>query len=81
MEQAMEAKILTSESAAQQLIEFCDAHPDCGLWYRLDQTTSQFTFVNSKSASCKQKVVVCVYARDYAIQPTEFARRISDLEF
>ena len=39
-------------------MEFCDAHPDCGLWYRLDQTTSQFTFANSESASCKQKIVV-----------------------
>ena len=47
-------------------------HPDCGLWYRLDQTTSQFTFANSESASCKQKIVVCMYDRDYAIQSTEF---------
>ena len=53
-------------------MEFCDAHPDCGLWHRLDQTTSQFTFANSESASCKQKIVVCMYDRDYAIQSTEF---------
>ena len=53
-------------------MEFCDQNPDCGLWYRLDQTTSQFTFANSESASCKQKIVVCMYDVDYAIQSTEF---------
>ena len=65
-------RAMTSKRAAQELMEFCDAHPDCGLWYRLDQTTSQFTFANSESASCKQKIVVCMYDRDYAIQSTEF---------
>ena len=49
-----------------------DKNPDCGLWYRLDQTTSQFTFANSESASCKQKIVVCMYDVDYAVQSTEF---------
>ena len=65
-------RAMASKRAAQGLMEFCDAHPDCGLWYRLDQTTSQFTFANSESASCKQKIVVCMYDRDYAIQSTEF---------
>ena len=41
-------------------------------WYRLDQTTSQFTFANSESASCKQKIVVCMYDVDSAVQSTEF---------
>ena len=65
-------RAMASKRAAQGLMEFCDAHPDCGLWYRLDQTTSQFTFANSESASCKQKILVCMYDRDYAIQSTEF---------
>ena len=65
-------RAMTSKRAAQGLMEFCDAHPDCGLWYRLHQNTSQFTFANSESASCKQKIVVCMYDRDYAIQSTEF---------
>ena len=53
-------------------MEFCDAHPDCGLWYRLDHTTSEFIFANSESASCIQKIVVCMYDRDYAVQSAEF---------
>ena len=65
-------RAMTSWRAAQDLMEFCDQNPDCGLWYRLDQTTSQFTFANSESASCKQKIVVCIYDVDYAVQSPEF---------
>ena len=61
---------MTSWRAAKDLMEFCDQNPDCGLWYRLDQTTSQFA--SSESASCKQKIVVCMYDVDYAVQSTEF---------
>ena len=53
-------------------MEFCYQHPDGGLWYRLDQTTSQFTFSNSDSASRKHKIVVCIYGKDYADPSTEF---------
>ena len=65
-------RAMTSWRAAKDLMEFCDQNPDCGLWYRLDQTTSQFTFANSESASRKQKIVVCMYDVDYAVQSTEF---------
>ena len=65
-------RAMTSWRAAKDLMEFCDQNPDCGLWYRLDQTTSQFTFANSESASCKQKIVICMYDVDYAVQSTEF---------
>ena len=37
-------------SWSKDLMEFCDHHPDCGLWYRLDETTSQFTFASSEVA-------------------------------
>ena len=44
------ARAMTSKRAAQGLLEFCDAHPDCGLWYRLDQTT--FVRYNSFNPRC-----------------------------
>ena len=65
-------RAMTSWRAAKDLMEFCDQNPDCGLWCRLDQTTSQFTFASSESASCKQKIVVCMYDVDYYVQSTEF---------
>ena len=65
-------RAMTSWRAAKDLMKFCDQNPACGLWYRLDQTTSQFTFAISESASCKQKIVVCVCDVDYVAQSTEF---------
>ena len=58
--------------AAQDLIKFCDDNPNCGIWYTIAETTSQFTFANSESTKCKQKLIICMYDREYAVQSTEF---------
>ena len=65
-------RAMTSRRAAKDLMNFCDESPNCGIWYRLEQTTSQFTFANSESASCQQKIVICMYDRESAVQSTEF---------
>ena len=44
----------------------------CGIWYTIPETTSQFTFANSESTKCNQKLIVCMYDREYAVQSTEF---------
>ena len=44
-------RAMTSWRAARDLMGFCEKNPNCGLWYRLDQSTSEFTFANSESAS------------------------------
>ena len=65
---------MTSRVAAQDLMKFCDQNNDCGLWYTIAETTSQFTFANSvcEWTKCIQKLVVCMYDREYAVQSTEF---------
>ena len=65
-------RAMTSRVAAQDLIKFCDKNPDCGVWYVIKETTSQFTFANSESTKCTQKLVMCMYDRDYVVQSTEF---------
>ena len=35
-------------------------------------TQSKFTFANSESTQCKQKLVICMYDREFAVQSTEF---------
>ena len=50
--------------AAQDLMKFCDQNSDCGIWYHIAETSSQF--------KCKQKLVVCMYDREYVVQSTEF---------
>ena len=63
-------RAMTSRVAAQDLMKFCDQN--CGIWYNIAESQSKFTFANSESTSCKQKLVVCMYDREYAVQSTEF---------
>ena len=65
-------RAMTSRVAAQDLMKFCDQNKDCGIWYNIAESQSKFTFANSESTSCKQKLVVCMYDREYAVQSTEF---------
>ena len=53
-------------------MKFCDDNPNCGIWYTIAETTSQFDLANSESTKCKQKLVICMYDREYAVQSTEF---------
>ena len=41
-------------------------------WYHTAETQSQFTFANSESTKCKQKLIICMYDREYSVQSTEF---------
>eukprot|EP00439_Symbiodinium_sp_Y106_P084927 s1332_g27.t1 len=41
-------RAMASRVAAQDLMKFCDHNPDCGIWYHIAETTSQFTFANSE---------------------------------
>ena len=65
-------RAMTSRVAAQDLMKFCDQNKDCGIWYNIAESQSKFTFANSESTSCKQKLVICMYDREYAVQSTEF---------
>ena len=65
-------RAMASRVAAQDLMKFCDHNPDCGIWYHIAETTFQFTFANSESTKCNQKLVVCMYDREYVVQSTEF---------
>ena len=40
-------RAMASRVAAQDLMKFCDQNPDCGIWYQIAETASQFTFANS----------------------------------
>eukprot|EP00439_Symbiodinium_sp_Y106_P006896 s9174_g1.t1 len=63
---------MASRVAAQDLMKFCDDNQkNCGIWYTIAETTSQFTFANSESTKCQQKLIICMYDREYAIQSTD----------
>ena len=65
-------KAMASRVAAPDLLKFCDQNSNCRIWYQNAETTSQFTFANSESTKCNQKLVVRMYDREYVVQSTEF---------
>ena len=65
-------RTMASRVAALDPMKFCDQNPNCDIWYKIAETTSQFTFANSESTKCNQKLIVCMYDREYAVQSTEF---------
>ena len=65
-------RAMGSRVAAQDLMKFYDHNSDCGIWYHIAETTSQFSFANSESTKCNQKLVVCMYDKEYVAQSIEF---------
>ena len=65
-------RAMASRVAVQDLMKFCDHNPNCGIRYTIAETASQFTFANSESTKCNQKLIVCRYDREYAVRSTEF---------
>ena len=61
-------RAMASRVAEQDLMKFCDQNSNCGIWYQIAETTSQFTFANSESTKCNQKLVACMYDREYVVQ-------------
>eukprot|EP00439_Symbiodinium_sp_Y106_P024983 s292_g3.t1 len=50
-----------------------DQYWDDWSWYESEESyASQFTFANSESTKCQQKLVIYMYDREYAVQSTEF---------
>ena len=65
-------RAMASRTASQNLMDFFDKS-GCGIWYRVAETL--LSFANSESAKilkCTQKLVVCMYDKEYAVQSTEF---------
>ena len=54
-------------------MKFYNQNSNYEIWYHIVEITSQFTFANSDSTKRNQKLVVCIYDREYIVQSTEFA--------
>ena len=53
---------------------FCDYvdKPDCGLWYKIEPTSSRFFFANSQQTRCTEKLVIHMYDKAWSVHTTEF---------
>ena len=55
-------------------IAFCDYvdKHDCGLWYKIEPTSTRFFFANSQQTKCTEKLVIHMYDKAWSVHTTEF---------
>ena len=54
--------------------EFCDYvnKHDCGLWYKIEETSFGYFLANSQQTKCTGKLVVHMYDKSWSVHTTEF---------
>ena len=60
-----------SRNAINAFSEYVDKH-DCGLWYKIEPTSSRFFFANSQQTTCAEKLVIQMYDKAWNFQTTGF---------
>ena len=60
-----------SRNAINAFCEYLDKH-DCGLWYKIEPTSSRVFFANSQQTKCTEKLVIQMYDKAWSVQTTEF---------
>ena len=64
-------RAMGSRNAVNAFCEYVDEH-DCGLWYKIEPTSSIFFFANSQQTKCTEKLVIQMYDKAWNVQTTEF---------
>ena len=61
-----------SRKAVDAKSRYVDSHPNSGLWYEIQPTSSRFFFANSQKSKCTEKIVIFMYDHGWNTQFTEF---------
>ena len=64
-------RAMGSRNAINAFCDYVDTH-DCGLWYKIEPTSSRFFFANSQQTRCTEKLVVHMYDKAWSVHTTEF---------
>ena len=64
-------RALGSSNAINACCEYVDNH-HCGLWCRIEPTSSRFFFANSQQTKCTETLVIQMYDKAWNVQTTEF---------
>ena len=54
-------RALGSRKAVDAFCRYADSHPNSGLWYEIQPTSSRFFFANSRQSKCTEKIVIFMY--------------------
>ena len=64
-------RAMGSRNAINAFCDYVDKH-DCGLWYKIEPTSSRFFFANSQQTRCTEKLVIHMYDKAWSVHTTEF---------
>ena len=65
-------RAMGSRRAVEAFCRYVDSHPNSGLWYEIQPTSSRFFFANSQQSKCTEKHVIFMYDHGWNTQFTEF---------
>ena len=65
-------RAMGSRRAVEAFCRYVDSHPNRGLWYEIQPTSSRFFFANSQQSKCTEKLVMFMYDHGWNTQFTEF---------
>ena len=65
-------RAMESRKAVDAFCRYVDSHPNSGLWYEIQPTSSTFFFANSQQSKCTEKIVIFMYDHGWNTQFTEF---------
>ena len=65
------ARAMGSRNAVNAFCDYVDKH-DCGLGYKIEETSSRFFFANSQQTKCTEKLVIHMYDKAWNVHTTEF---------
>ena len=65
-------RAMGSRRAVEAFCRYVDSHPNSGLWYEVQPTSSRFFFANSQQSKCTEKLVIFMYDHGWNTQFTEF---------
>ena len=64
-------RAMGSRNAVNAFCDYVDNN-DCGLWYKIEPTSSRFFFANSQQTKCTEKLVIHMYDKSWSVHTTEF---------
>ena len=65
-------RAMGSRRAVEAFCSYVGSHPNSGLWYEIQPTSSRFFFANSQQSKCSEKLVIFMYDNGWNTQFTEF---------
>ena len=65
-------RAMGSRRAGEAFCRYVNSHPNSGLWYEIQPTSSRFFFANSQQSKCTEKLVIFMYDHGWNTQFTEF---------